>query len=76
MIIDKSQYIDIEEYQDIGIVIDIDRGQLLTLLAPKFQHWSCLRSVMSVDLYVASFNRCLWNHEQIDGEPPYLQILV
>ena len=27
MIIDKSQYIDIEENQDIDIVIDIDDGQ-------------------------------------------------
>ena len=40
MIIDKSQYIDIEENQDIDIVIDIDDGQWqLVNIDIGYWHW-------------------------------------
>ena len=40
MIIDKSQYIDIEENQDIDIVIDIDCGQLSGVYIDiGYWHW-------------------------------------
>ena len=40
IIIDKSQYIDIEEYRDIDIVIDIDDGQWqLVNIDIGYWHW-------------------------------------
>ena len=52
MIIDKSQYIDIdiEEYQDIDIVIDIDDGQWQPVNIDIW-YWHWLLKIIEIDIW-------------------------
>ena len=49
IIIDKSQYIDIEENQDIDIVIDIDDGQW-QLVNIDIGYWHWLLKIIDIDI--------------------------
>ena len=49
MIIDKSQYIDIEENQDIDIVIDIEDGQWQPVNI-DIGYWHWLLKIIDIDI--------------------------